>query len=460
MSSQRIVVVGAGPTGLGAAWRLRELTYPDWVIYEQQTHVGGHASSLVDPHGFTWDQGGHVLFSHYPYFDRLIDELLGADTFEHMRESWIRIQDRWVPYPFQNNIRYLPPEAIFECLTGLMSLNGKSQALPQNFHEWILQTFGAGIGQHFMFPYNQKVWSYDLSQMSYQWIGDRVSVIDLKRVLKNVILGQDDVSWGPNRTFKFPKRGATGEIYRRMLPAVKGHLHFSKKLTHLDLKAHTVSFSDGSQDRYDVLIYTGALDRLIQISKPVPAEVDQAARGLVHNSLAIVGIGLGRPNPTSRCWLYFPEKNAPFYRVTHFSTYSPFNVPQGDVERFSSLMCEVSFPSIDFPSGQPSQETILQEVLTGLLATGLLEESDLPKVISRHIQFVEYGYPIPTLDRDKVLAKIQPFLESHQVYSRGRFGAWLYEIGNMDHSVMQGVEVVDRILSKSPETVWKPAGSP
>ena len=59
---KRIAIVGAGPTGLGAAYRLNELGHKNWAVFEKNGFVGGHAASFVDPEGFTWDVGGHVLF--------------------------------------------------------------------------------------------------------------------------------------------------------------------------------------------------------------------------------------------------------------------------------------------------------------------------------------------------------------------------------------------------------------
>lgn len=67
---------------------------------------------------------------------------------------------------------------------------------------------------------------------------------------------------------------------------------------------------------------------------------------------------------------------------------------------------------------------------------------------------VPYSYPVPTIGRDDALAVIQPWLTSKGIYSRGRFGAWRYEIGNTDHSVMMGVEIADHIVSDTPETTW------
>ncbi|HEX7283145.1 MAG TPA: NAD(P)-binding protein, partial [Vicinamibacterales bacterium] len=71
------MIVGAGPTGLGAAWRLNEAGHNNWVLYESAAHAGGLSTSVVDEHGFTWDLGGHVLFSHYKYFDGVMNTALG-----------------------------------------------------------------------------------------------------------------------------------------------------------------------------------------------------------------------------------------------------------------------------------------------------------------------------------------------------------------------------------------------
>ena len=84
-SSPRIVIIGAGPTGLGAAHRLQELSYDDWVLLEADDRVGGLAKSYVDDNGFTWDIGGHVMFSHYEYYDRLVQHMLGDQVLD--RES-------------------------------------------------------------------------------------------------------------------------------------------------------------------------------------------------------------------------------------------------------------------------------------------------------------------------------------------------------------------------------------
>src|SRR3954471_2926387 len=73
----KIVIIGAGPTGLGAAYRLKELGYKNFQLYDRLPYIGGLASSFTDSAGFTWDIGGHVMFSHYKYYDNVFDRLMG-----------------------------------------------------------------------------------------------------------------------------------------------------------------------------------------------------------------------------------------------------------------------------------------------------------------------------------------------------------------------------------------------
>jgi protoporphyrinogen oxidase len=451
MASKKVVIIGAGPTGLGAAYRLHELGYDNWVLYEKSEDVGGHATSHVDQHGFVWDEGGHVIFSHYPYFDRLIDKVLGKEVHERIRESWIVKGESWVPYPFQSNLRYLPKEVQVSCLIGAAKAasNGGGREAA-NFRDWILATMGEGIAEEFMFPYNSKVWTTPLEQMSKTWIAERVAAIDFKRLLENVLYERDDVAWGPNSKFKFPLHGGTGEIYRRMAAFFKKKIQTGKKLAEVDLAQRRISFADGTGDNYDVLISTAPLDLLATMIKPVDSRLLDAAQGLEHNNLLVVGLGLKKKIETGRCWIYFTDAQMPCYRATYFSHYSPNNVPNGDIEHYSSLMLEMSFRVGE----TPDPEKVLEQVTTELIRTKMLEESDRGRIVSRYHRTVGYSYPIPTLGRDRALDVLQPTLLEKGIYSRGRFGAWRYEVGNMDHSVMMGVEAVNNIVAGEKELVF------
>jgi protoporphyrinogen oxidase len=286
--------------------------------------------------------------------------------------------------------------------------------------------------------------------MSKGWIADRVAVHDFKRLLENVLYERDDVGWGPNSKFKFPLHGGTGEIYRRMAEQFPAKIHSGKQLAEVDVARRQVSFADGTGDSYDFLISTAPLDLLAHMIRPVDERLREAAKGLEHNNLLVLGLGLRKKIETGRCWIYFTDADMPCYRATYFSHYSPFNVPNGDTEQYSSLMCEMSFrvgETVD-------PEKVMDQVIAGLIRAKMLDESDRARIVSRYHRVIAYSYPIPTLGRDKALGILQPALLEKGIYSRGRFGAWRYEIGNMDHSVMMGVEAANNIVAGEKELVF------
>ncbi len=450
------LIIGAGPTGLGAANRLRELGEDRFLVLERNSHVGGLSASFRDEHGFTWDIGGHVIFSHYPYFDRLLADLLGADYLEHQREAWIRCAGTWVPYPFQNNIRFLPRKQRWHCLRGLLENFRREQPRPENFRQWMDTVFGEGIAELFMRPYNFKVWATPPELMAFNWIGERVSIIDLERVLKNVILAMDDVSWGPNNTFRFPHNGGTGEIFRRLGKRVSDRILIGQQAVAVDHAAKQVRLSDGATVGYRHLLNTAPLDLLAgQWIQDAPEPVRRASADLAHNGAHIVGVGVRGEREDPKCWMYFPEDNCPFYRVTNFHNYSPNNVPHKAPNICSGEPCRALMAETSFSEHKPEDpDTVVRRTVDGLAAGGLMRDAERSQIVTRWQHTADYAYPVPTLGRDAALRTIQPWLESLDIYSRGRFGGWKYEVGNMDHSVMQGVEWAEMMCSGKTERTY------
>ena len=482
----RIVILGTGPTGLGAGYRLKELGYTNFVLYERNAYIGGLYHSFVDPKGFTWDIGGHVMFSHYTYYDQCFEKLMGKEFTLNNRESWVRMFDTWVPYPFQNNVRYLPKQAAFECIAGLVKAQGgkgkvASPAAATNFGECIDAVFGEALAKYFMRPYNFKVWAYPPERMNKHWIGERVAVIDVERALKNVILGSDDFGWGPNNQFKFPLKGGTGEFYRRFGPELgmirgadndpasdregpNSFIKLNKRVQTIDVDAKTIHFADGTTDRYDILVSTMPLDvlttKVLRAPRAGAGELERiaaAAKGLLHSSGYMVGIGLksrapGAGTPDTKSWMYFPEDNCPFYRVTYLSNYSPFMTP--DKDNYYSLLCEVSESDAKPTPGNfgKDPDAVIEDCINGLENAGLLNPGERDNIVSRWCYYADYSYPTPSVERDSILSEVIPWLEARGIYSRGRFGMWKYEVANTDHSLMQGVELINRLLLGERET--------
>jgi protoporphyrinogen oxidase len=444
-----IVVLGAGPTGLGAAWRLHELGHRNWELVDAAAAGGGLATSVVDRQGFTWDMGGHVLFSHYRYFDRLMDQALGDQWLEHTREAWVWMRDRWIPYPFQNNIWQLPRADLLACLEGLLEVyRAEFPVRPENFRDWLLQGFGPGLCETFMFPYNFKVWAYPPDEMDVGWMGERVPTVDLLRVLRNLVQQHADVGWGPNAIFRFPAQGGTGAIWNALCSQLPSdRLQFGNAVSGIDAVARRITMQNGKTLDYDYLVSTMPLDQLLgMLADPA---LSRYIPEFVHSSTHVVGIGMDGAVPAdlaTKCWMYFPESLVPFYRLTVFSNYAPANVPRPGAQW--SLMAEVS----ESPKKPVNPDTVIEETVAGLRACRLIDANS--RIVSRWHRRLEYGYPTPWYGRDMVLDSVDDALCNLGIYSRGRFGAWKYEVSNQDHSVMQGVEVINRILSGAEERTY------
>lgn len=437
----RIVIIGAGPAGLGAGWRLTELGYADFVIYDKHPFVGGLATSFTDDAGFTWDIGGHVLHSHYPYFDRMFEDVMQGEYFTHQRESWVWIHNRFVPYPFQNNIHRLPPDALRDCLQGLQAISKRTPKTLRTFADWIDASFGSGIAKHFLLPYNRKVWAYPPERMSYQWVGDRVATVDVSRIERNIREQRDDVSWGPNAVFHYPKRGGTGNIWKRVAKRFASRIVLQKEVTGIDAAKKTIRFSDGSADTYDLLFTSMPLPVLARLVQGVP--LSRARTEALHASaVTVVGLGVAGRTPDAlktKCWMYFPDSGIPFFRATVLSNYSPYNAPKGSW----SFMAEISSSRFrPLPDGD-----IVDSVLRHAQGAGLIPKYS--RITDRWTMTSDYGYPTPTLGRDAIVDPLLAKLETYDIYSRGRFGMWKYEVSNQDHTFMQGVEWVDKVMTVS-----------
>jgi protoporphyrinogen oxidase len=395
-----------------------------------------------------------VTFSHYGCYTALLDHLLGPSGWiEHARESWIRLLGSWVPYPLQNNIHRLPPTERAMCIEGLVeaALNGSGRRFA-NFEEFIRRTFGSGISDLFMLPYNNKVWAYPATELDAGWVLERVSVPDPVRAVRAMALGVDDVDWGPNNKFRFPRRNGTGAIWDRLVQGLpREKLVTGCEVVAVDVAGKKVRLSDGGEMGYEAMISTMPLDELARMSGR--EDWIASTSELKHSSLFVVGLGLEGGPPSAlraKCWMYFPEANCPFYRVTHFSLYSPNNVD--DIDAHWSILCEIS----ESERRPVDAASVVDETIRGLVVAGLIDSVD--QVFHTWLHRVEHAYPTPTLGRDRTITRLLMELYKADILSRGRFGAWRYEVGNMDHCFMQGVEAAGHLLHGSPElTVWDPA---
>jgi protoporphyrinogen oxidase len=442
----KTLVAGAGPCGLGAAERLTELGDSEWVLVDASIEPGGHARSIRDDNGFTWDIGGHVQYATSAAYSALLRRLFPHGMNELRRNSSAYRHGRFIPYPYQLNIAALPEP---ERSAALRDLVEAAEIFPVVRHDpgvaslgpYLRAKYGTTIYETFMLPYNLKAWSIHPDHMGTYWVRDFLADVDVAEAERNVATGQLTTNWGYNANFHYPRSGGCGEIWRRLAVELHGtgRLALGTRIVALDPVSRLAVLDQGDTIRYEHLVSTIPLPALCHLSGD--PELVQLAAQLHASQLLVIGIGLDAPLPAllqGRSWVYFADPDCPFHRLSVLSNYADANVAVPGKQY--SLLCEVSAP----PGQMMNQPLATERTLAWLEQHGFITRSRIASIWGFH---TTVGYPTPTLGRNDTLRAIQARLSSWGIYSRGRLGSWVYETSNQDSTYQQGREVIEFLLS-------------
>ena len=180
----------------------------DYEIYEKENRVGGLCRT-VEKDGFCFDYSGHLLHLKDPYFQSFVKDLLGDNMNIIERNAFIYSNGVFTRYPFQANLYGLHPEVIKECLIEFVRAYYENEDMPtrsyRSFHEWIVAKLGKGIGRHFMFPYNEKLWTVPTEELTCEWMSEYVPKPGLEDVFNGTFFDQKK-GFGYNAVFWYPKK--------------------------------------------------------------------------------------------------------------------------------------------------------------------------------------------------------------------------------------------------------------
>ncbi len=443
----RIVIIGAGLTGISAAYHLEKKQFFDYELLEKEETYGGLCRSVTQD-GFTFDYTGHLLHASDDYFYTLIKDLVGLEQLNTIqRRSFIYSQNRHTHYPFQINLHGLPPETIVECITGY--LNRPPITAPITFRDWVLTTFGSGFAKYFFFPYQQKIFAHKVNHITAQWTQRFVPSTSLEQILYGALSSpSDEQTIGYNARFLYPKHGGILSWVKQLANQLINPIRTTRNVTDVNMNSKTVTFSDGHREPYDVLISTMPLDHLLTVLHEKASTHFAPARSkLLCNQIVNFNIGINRPELSEKHWVYFPEKEYPFYRIGFWHNFSKQMTPPG----CSSLYGEFAFKnrSKRWINHTLKQSMAMIKKLYGISNTDLLTE----KIISIPHAYVTYDQW-----REQHLPKLLARLEKHDIYSVGRYGAWKY--ASMQEAVLDGRAVADQAITRLETTPFLAAIPP
>jgi protoporphyrinogen oxidase len=421
----KTAILGGGLTGLTLAHILAGRG-EDVLVLEAEEAIGGLCRSRTGD-GFCFDTGGsHIIFSRDSEVLGFMLSVLGENRAERKRNTKIFYKDRFVKYPFENGLSGLPREDLYLCLSEYIKtlIAAEKGELPPvvSFRDWIYTTFGAGIAECYLMPYNRKIWNYPPEQMSAHWVEGRVPRPPVEDIIRSAI-GIETEGYTHQAVFSYPLHGGIEALVRAIAEPVMDRVTCGFGASRIRRTPGGWEITDGTRTvRAGKLISTIPLQNLLPALDGVPAAVREALGALRYNSVCSVFIGVrGEVPPIS--WLYVPmPETGLFNRVSFPSNFSTAVAPEG----CSSVLAEITYNDGDPVTGMKDDE-IIGHVISSLESMGLIRKD---AVVSSGIARHRFAYVVYDLDYLKNIRTVRDYCREIGIDLVGRFAQ--FEYLNMD----------------------------
>lgn len=434
----KIVIIGAGLTGLSTAYHLESHGFFDYALFEKEAEAGGLCRTATQD-GFTFDYTGHFLHINEDYFKSFINNVIGLETFSQIaRKSYIYSHGVHTNYPYQMNLHGLPKEVIADCIEGF--INKDTSSIPDgSYIQWVEQNFGAGFGKHFFFPYQEKMFAHDLRTITSSWTGRFVPSTTLRQIVYGAITATEDKNIGYNAQFWYPRQGGIAQLVNKLAEQIITPINTNHEIASIDLRKKIITCTNGHAEPFTTLVNTMPLNQFLKkLKEPASLNVSAAHKYLVCNSVVNFNLGVSRPDLTTKNWVYYPEQKLPFYRLVFPHTCSPHMTPPG----CSSLSGEVA--------NIHASAQIMQERTAAALASAKklygIQDSE---VVTQKLLHLPNAYVIYDTWREHNLKNIHAALNEHGLYSIGRYGEWKY--ASMQEAILDGKTMAEQLIMPAPQ---------
>lgn len=421
----RVGILGGGLSGLS----LQSMLKYDSEILEKEDRVGGLCRTFSKD-GFHYDIGGHILFSKNQTFMEYVKLVLGDNINACKRKNDIFFKGRFVKYPFENGLGALDKEDIYDCLIGYIKNNHPK---PTNFMEWIYYTFGDGIAENYLVPYNKKIWKTPLDKMSLEWV-ERVPKPPMEDILKSA-LGFETEGYVHQLHFYYPSIGGIEGLIKSITKDCK-KVTTGYEVGKVSKKDNMWIVSNGKDERaYDKLVLTVPVKEAVKYLDNVPINVLEASRALRHNMVRVVLVGINNGALFDKSAIYIPSMDVTPHRVCYMGYFSKNNVPAGK----SSLMAEVTTHYGHELYSMPDCD-LTQKVVDDMHKVGFINKQD---VVATDVKSLEYGYVVYDTEYHKNVKIVRDYFESIGIILHGRFAEFDYI--NMDEVILRSMKLADRL---------------
>ncbi len=430
----KTLIIGAGLAGMSCARSLKT----GYEILEKNAHAGGLVVT-DERDGFRFDLTGHWLHMRDPGIKRWIGGLLGDRMTVVERKARIFSKGVVTHYPFQTNTYGLPLPVVQEIIREFVedTLVHPPRKNPRTFEEWVMKHMGRGIARHFMIPYNEKLWRTHPRDMTPYWCQHYVPKPTLDQIVEGAVAAPDR-KIGYNATFSYPLEGGIGELSRAIVGQLDAsRIRYSTWPVQIHAKTRKVTLNDGNVVEYQRLVNSAPLPELVRLIADAPPSVRAAAEKLVHNGVFYYNIALKRPPLSDAHWIYFPEKEFPFYRVGSFSNAVPSMAPEGK----GNLYVEFSY------RGNMNRRDLWRQTSKALVQGGVIASED--DVLFVDPKEIPCAYVVFDSSYERSLKTIFGWLKKMDIHSIGRYGRWTYN--SMESALIEGRDTAKSILEAQKE---------
>lgn len=432
----KTAILGAGLTGITLARLLHEKG-DEVTVLEREPEYGGLCRSMTNS-GFTFDIGGsHIIFSRDTQVLTFMRDVLGRNSKQNKRNTKIFYKGLFIKYPFENGLSQLPKDDLYFCINEfiktLIAVEKGQIAPPSNFREWINYTFGKGIADLYMIPYNEKIWKYPTELMSMHWVEGRIPRPPVEDVIKSAI-GIETEGYTHQSVFSYPLKGGIEAMVREIATPVEENIQTGFNVSSIRKSGGDFIISDKRREiSAQRLISTIPLQELLPCLEQVPEKVKKACSELKYNSIACVLIGIKGSVPDIS-WMYVPEKELGlFNRISFPSNYSPHVAPSGH----SSILVEITYREGDEASAMLDRD-IIDHVVNALSNMKIIKTKD--DVVYSAVMRQKYAYVIYDLEYQKNIAIVKEYCAKTGISLVGRFAE--FEYLNMDGCIRNAMNFV------------------
>lgn len=431
--NRKFIILGAGLSGLEFGRKLKSLEY-DFVILEKEKKIGGLARTNKTGR-FSWDFGVHALYSKDSKTAEYLKSLpINMSNIKrnvkvfHITGEKVYLLD----YPFELGVKDLPAFAKLECMFGYLVATLKPKKKLVSLEDWIDKYCGYGIAKHFMVPYNNKIWSCNLSEISTDLVNLKIEPASFYDFFLSA-LGKKVVGRAHQADFFYPKQGVQSFI-NHTARNIKNNIVLSQDVEKLERNNNLweVATKDGKKYVGTDIVSTIPLPELI--TKANLKSGNELIKKFRWNNTYFILVGLKngqRFNYINDCqWIFFKGKEI-FYRLSMMHTFS---------KKFpTSLIAEITKKDI---INNMSQTEIVDRVVDDLVGLKILDSKN--QIAVTDIKLVEHTYPIPTIGLSESKLDIHEEAKKLRLHLLGRNGNWDYI--NMD-GVLKAVETLTEELN-------------